>query len=72
MIKAIYAEDRAEAAELLEEYCNQWYFADLRFTQAPWFDSHQRVDDSELSVTGPSRRPPSPTSMTWTTAGSST
>ncbi|EPL03764.1 PoNe immunity protein domain-containing protein [Pseudomonas sp. CF161] len=44
LIKAIYAEDRAEAAELLEEYCNQWYPA---FTQAPWFDSHQQVDDSE-------------------------
>lgn len=47
LIRAIYEEDRTEAARLLKEYCNQWYPA---FEQAPWHDSH--LDGEEGSYVG--------------------
>ncbi|MBV2134204.1 DUF1911 domain-containing protein [Pseudomonas sp. MAP12] len=47
LIRAIYVEDKVEAARLLEEYCNQWYPA---FEQAPWHDSH--LDGEEGSYVG--------------------
>lgn len=47
LIRAIYVEDKAEAARLLKEYCNQWYPA---FEQAPWHDSH--LDGEEGSYVG--------------------
>ena len=47
LIRAIYVEDKVEAARLLKEYCHQWYPA---FAQAPWHDSHQ--DGEEGSYVG--------------------
>lgn len=37
LVKAIYAESKEEAAQLLKKYCSQWYSS---FSQAPWHDLH--------------------------------
>ncbi|MCW6057607.1 PoNi-like cognate immunity protein [Pseudomonas fragariae (ex Marin et al. 2024)] len=42
LIHAIYADEKEEASQLLNKYCNQWYPA---FKQAPWHDSHLRGED---------------------------
>ncbi|SDR94255.1 PoNe immunity protein domain-containing protein [Pseudomonas oryzae] len=47
LIRATYVENKADAARLLKEYCNQWYPA---FAQAPWHDSH--LDGEEGSYVG--------------------
>lgn len=42
LIEAIYANEKAEAPQLLADYCDQWYTA---FSQAPWHDTHLNGDD---------------------------
>lgn len=42
LIQAIYADDKEEASQLLDNYCKQWYAA---FKQAPWHDSHLQGDE---------------------------
>jgi hypothetical protein len=42
LIEAIYADEKAEASQLLADYCEQWYAA---FSHAPWHDSHLNGDE---------------------------
>lgn len=42
LIRAIYADSKQEASQLLKQYCEQWYPA---FEQAPWHDSHLDGED---------------------------
>lgn len=42
LIEAIYADEKAEASQLLTDYCEQWYAA---FSHAPWHDSHLNGDE---------------------------
>ncbi|MFJ2683069.1 PoNe immunity protein domain-containing protein [Pseudomonas sp. NPDC087342] len=42
LIRAIYAESKADATNFLKKYCKQWYPA---FKQAPWHDSHLQGKD---------------------------
>lgn len=42
LIQAIYADEKEEASQLLDNYCKQWYAA---FKQAPWHDSHLQGDE---------------------------
>jgi hypothetical protein len=42
LIQAIYADEKEEASQLLDDYCKQWYAA---FIQAPWHDSHLQGDE---------------------------
>ena len=47
LIRAIYADNKEEAAQLLKQYCNEWY---PTFEQAPWHDTH--LDGDEGSYVG--------------------
>ncbi|MFJ2709515.1 PoNe immunity protein domain-containing protein [Pseudomonas sp. NPDC087346] len=47
LIQAIYAEEKSEASQHLDEYCKNWYPS---FEQAPWHDTH--ADGDEGSYVG--------------------
>ncbi|WP_197412205.1 PoNe immunity protein domain-containing protein [Rheinheimera sp. EpRS3] len=42
LIQSIYAPDKQQASELLQQYCNQWYPA---FEEAAWYDAHSWGDE---------------------------
>jgi hypothetical protein len=44
LIQAMYEQDKAEAAQLLKQYVDNWYPA---FKYVPWHDGHKRIDGTD-------------------------
>jgi len=51
LIHAIYADSKEEAAQLLKQYCNEWYPA-FENLQTNWHDTHLDIDGDEGSYYG--------------------
>jgi len=44
LIKAMYAQDKTEASDLLKQYVEDWY---PHFKYVPWHDGHKRIDSTD-------------------------